>query len=404
MTITVEDTKEPFTGDGVTLTWPFNFKVNTSADLYVFTVSIDGAESPLTLGSDYTVTLNANQNSNPGGTITTAYAIPEGVPGVIMREMSFTRANEFTESVPPHIIEEELDRLTMYALQLREKLDRSLHVSAATQEFADVNLRSVAARRNKVIGFDDSERANAVLLTLQGDTVTGPQGVTRTARVEVSAPAVFHQASNGDWSHTTCTVTFIWSDNGSVVETRAIVVTIDEASDRFNVPTPVTGITVEQDADYLLTKLTSTYGSVTEYIQLAVIRMAAPVYDTDSFTPAWGTGEFTSPPSGTVACKNAAGVVTLTVSGAREAESATSAMTWDAASIPADFRPASARVAQCKVRYNDTLTTVGAVTIGADGSAVFALFNGTTGGFDAAGWQTGEDKGLPSDWCVVYPL
>lgn len=404
MTINAEDTKELFTGDGATLSWPFNFKVNSADDLLVFTVTIDGAEVPLTLGDDYDVELNANQNTNPGGSVVTAVPVPAGVPGVIMRSMSFTRVNEFTDSIPPHVIEEELDRLTMYALELRERLDRSLHVSAATQVFADVNLRNVQARRGKVIAFDETDRANAVLLPISDGEITGPQGVTRVSRVVVNAPAVFRQASNGDWSHTSCEVTFIWTGNGVTEESRTITIEIDEDNDCFAVPDPVSGITVEQDPGKLLTTLTATYGNVTEYFQLAVIRMAEPIYDTDTFSPAWGSGEFTSAPTGTVTCKNAGEIVTLTIDAAMVAESASSAMTWDAGTIPEDFRPSASRTAQCKLRYNNSLLTLGAATVGADGSVVFSRFNGMTGAFDASGWQTGEDKGLPADWCLTYPL
>jgi hypothetical protein len=404
MTVTVEDTKETFTGDGATLSWPFNFKVNKAEDLSVFTVSIDGVETPLLYPDDFDVELHDNQNTSPGGNVVTVLPVGEGVPGVIMRNMSFTRVDEFVDSIPPHIIEQELDNLTMYALQLKERVDRSLHVSAATQEFANVNLRNVPARRNKVIGFDNTSRGNAVLLQLSGTDLSGPQGQTYAARVEVSAPAVFRQASNGAWSHTSVIVSFIWSANGVTELTRTITVTIDEANNHFNTPSPSAGISVAQDANKLITQLTSTFENVTEYISLAVIRMADPTVTTDTFTPTWTSGQFTSPPSGTVACKKAVGVVSLYLSAARAAESASSAMSWDAGSIPAAFRPTAAREVQCKLRYSDSIVGIGSVTIGADGSAVFSLFDGSTNGYDATFWQTGEDKGLPADWCVVYPI
>jgi hypothetical protein len=332
-------------------------------------VSIDGVETPLLYPDDFDVELHDNQNTSPGGNVVTVLPVGEGVPGVIMRNMSFTRVDEFVDSIPPHIIEQELDNLTMYALQLKERVDRSLHVSAATQEFANVNLRNVPARRNKVIGFDNTSRGNAVLLQLSGTDLS-----------------------------------FIWSANGVTELTRTITVTIDEANNHFNTPSPSAGISVAQDANKLITQLTSTFENVTEYISLAVIRMADPTVTTDTFTPTWTSGQFTSPPSGTVACKKAVGVVSLYLSAARAAESASSAMSWDAGSIPAAFRPTAAREVQCKLRYSDSIVGIGSVTIGADGSAVFSLFDGSTNGYDATFWQTGEDKGLPADWCVVYPI
>ncbi len=164
MTVSAEDTKEALEGDGATLAWPFDFRIDRAEDLLVFYTSYDGAEPTLELGSDYSVVLHDNQDSNPGGTVTTVLPIPAGVPFIIMRGMVIDQLEEFDTSVPPNIISRVLDRLTQYALQLRERLDRSLHVSAATQSFADVNLRNVQTRRGKLIGFDDD--GNARLLAV----------------------------------------------------------------------------------------------------------------------------------------------------------------------------------------------------------------------------------------------
>jgi hypothetical protein len=399
MTISVEDTKAAFEGDGTTVNWPFSFKVNSIDDLYVAIISVEGFETAL---DNWTVTLNANQNSNPGGYITTESPVAEGVPGFIRRNLSFTRIAEFTDSIPPEIVEEELDRLTQYALQLREKQDRSLHVSAATQTFANVNLGSIARRRAKVITFDTD--GNAVNLAVSGSDITGPTGPTRVSRAELSAPAFFRQDINGAWSHTTCTVTFVWSLNGTTEQTRSVVVTIDTGNNRFNTPTPVTGVTITQDAGKLLTTLSSTYNNVTEYIQLAVVRKSDPIYASADFAPTWGTGQFGTPPSGNVHATNAAGVVTLTLAAAREATSSSTAMSWDAGSIPSAYRPAANRTCMVKARYNSTLVTVGLMTIGSNGSATFARYNGETGTFDAAGWQSGDTKGLPQDFTAIYAL
>lgn len=401
MTINAEDTKEVLVGDGVNTALPFNFKVDVPEDLYVFTTSYEGVDTPLVLDVDYTVVLNANQNTNPGGTVNTTQPVPKGVPITIMRGMEFVRLNHFTDSVPPHIIEAELDRLTMYALQLKEKLDRSLHVSAATQTFADVNLRNVQARRGKIIAFDDE--GNAQLLEIKGEGVPGPQGISRVSRVEVSAPAVFRQASNGDWSHTSVEVSFIWSANGVEELVRTIEVTIDPDTGLFNAPTPVDGITVSGAGTRLL-KLSSAYNSIEDFIQLATITMADPIYETGDFTPAWGTGEFASDPVGDVTYTNLHGVVTLSLAAALEGESTDGAMTWDAATLPAGIRPTSTRVVPCKLRYDDSTVVFGQATLNADGSASFAPYSVSGSQLAPGVFQTGEDKGLPADWNVVYPL
>jgi hypothetical protein len=66
----------PFIGSGVATVFPFTFKVFTSADLVVVrTNTVTGVESTLVLNSDYTVSLNADQDANPGGNVTTGIAL-----------------------------------------------------------------------------------------------------------------------------------------------------------------------------------------------------------------------------------------------------------------------------------------------------------------------------------------
>ncbi len=61
----------PFTGNGSTAAFPFYCKVFQASDLLV--VQLDTAtniETTLALTTNYTVSLNADQDSNPGGTVT----------------------------------------------------------------------------------------------------------------------------------------------------------------------------------------------------------------------------------------------------------------------------------------------------------------------------------------------
>lgn len=60
-------------GNGNTHTYPFAFKVFTDADVLVKKLEVSTSiETTLTLGAnnDYIVTLNSDQNGNPGGSIT----------------------------------------------------------------------------------------------------------------------------------------------------------------------------------------------------------------------------------------------------------------------------------------------------------------------------------------------
>lgn len=408
MTINVLDTKEVFSGDGATRSFAFGFKVSTESDLVVFLTSSDGVETVLELDTDYTVTLNLNQNSNPGGTVTLEAAPGVGVPLVIMRGVEFARGTEFTNSVPPHIIEDELDRVTMYAQQLGEKLDRSLHVSAAQQEVPDLSYGNAATRAGKLAGFNRVGNAALFEVTADGGSIVGPRGEMSASRVTYSAPAIFRREANLAWSHEEVTVTFIWTVDGLEVKSRSVVVRIDPDTAEFIDPglaEPGDDFTSQLVGTQLL-RLTSEYDGVREYAQLAIVTMPADVYPTDTFTPTWGTGEFdTADPEGDVTYTLRSGVVTLTVEAALTAVSASAAMTWDAATLPADIRPAAARTVECLLQYDDATEAMGVVTLNPDGSAVFAMQEISGSQVAVAGaFQTGEAKGLPASWNVVYSL
>ena len=60
----------PLLGTGAQTAWPFTFKVFAAADIAVTIANSAGTETPLVLGTDYSVTLNPNQDTSPGGTVT----------------------------------------------------------------------------------------------------------------------------------------------------------------------------------------------------------------------------------------------------------------------------------------------------------------------------------------------
>ena len=60
-----------FVGNGSASTFPFTFKVFTASEIVVVKVTTaTSTETTLTIQTDYTVTLNPDQNGNPGGSIT----------------------------------------------------------------------------------------------------------------------------------------------------------------------------------------------------------------------------------------------------------------------------------------------------------------------------------------------
>jgi len=120
----------PFTGNGITTTFPFAFKV-FSVDEVDVVVGTDGVESTPTINSDYTVTLNADQNTNPGGSINTTTPLAVSSVLVITSSVELLQPVDLTNQggFYPSVINDEFDRLTIITQQLQEQLGRSLQVS-----------------------------------------------------------------------------------------------------------------------------------------------------------------------------------------------------------------------------------------------------------------------------------
>lgn len=126
----------PYIGDGTgQKTFSFGFFVFTEGDVYVATAATEnGASSNLQQGTDYTVTLNGDQEASPGGTITlTAEAgLADGAVLVIGSDVDYTQTLDLTNYTrfPPARISEELDRIVVQIQQLVEILGRTVKVDA----------------------------------------------------------------------------------------------------------------------------------------------------------------------------------------------------------------------------------------------------------------------------------
>jgi parallel beta-helix repeat protein len=156
MTISTTDRKAgPFDGNDVTVDFPFTFKVFSAADLYVIKADSAGAETVLVLSSDFTVSLNADQDSNPGGTLTLPAALATGYTLTITSDIDILQPVELTNmgGFYPTVINTALDRLTMLIQQVAESVARSVKFSVSTPSDEITELPS-NDRANKALGFD----------------------------------------------------------------------------------------------------------------------------------------------------------------------------------------------------------------------------------------------------------
>lgn len=145
----------PLLGTGAQTTWPFTFKVFAATDIAVTIADSLGVETALVYGVDYNVTLNANQETSPGGTVTypiSGAALPVGKRLVIFGNLPYDQSLDLPSggNFSPLALENQLDRLTMQIQQLRENVGRALQVSVTTN--ADVTMPAPTA--NQLIGWD----------------------------------------------------------------------------------------------------------------------------------------------------------------------------------------------------------------------------------------------------------
>jgi len=174
-------TAGPFTGNGVAYLFPFAFKVFQVSDLYVASVLIaTGVESTLALGAGYTVALNANQDSNPGGTVVLPLPLAVGYRLVISSGVQNLQPTEYLNQggFYPEVLTASLDRATILIQQLQAYVDLALQFPI-TDPPTNSTLPSAEERAGQLLSFDSS--GNILLVPIApGGTVPGAQAAVGT--------------------------------------------------------------------------------------------------------------------------------------------------------------------------------------------------------------------------------
>jgi len=146
----------PYIGAGTTATFPFTFKVFSASDIEVVQVVVStGAQTTLTLTTDYTVALNGNQNTNPGGSITlVAGNLATGTNLVITSNVLNLQPTDLTNQggFYPEVINDSLDRATIQIQQLNDTAQNAVHAPVTDGALA-MTLPSAGIRANKFLAF-----------------------------------------------------------------------------------------------------------------------------------------------------------------------------------------------------------------------------------------------------------
>ena len=216
----------PFVGNGSAHTFPFTFKVFTDADIVVKKLEASTSiETTLTLGlnNDYIVTLNADQNSNPGGSITLKSGgnnqnLASGFSLVITSDVDALQGVDLTNQGGffPEVINDALDKAIIIHQQQQTELDRSIRFSL-TNTIGSLEITENAnARANKVLGFDNLGEFNVVqeLGTYRGNWTAGRAYVVRDLVKDTNTNNIFFcntaHTSSGNVPLTTNTDSAKW--------------------------------------------------------------------------------------------------------------------------------------------------------------------------------------------------
>lgn len=177
----------PFACNGSTVAFPFAFKVFTTADVRVVLTDSNSVESDLALGTNYTVALNADQDANPGGTVTTTATYATGYKITLTSQVQNLQPVTLTNQggFYPQVINNALDRLTIMAQQLAEQVGRAVKTSISSSSTPDQLLSDIGAAvtnaSNSATAAAGSATASAGSATNSANSATASAGSATAA-------------------------------------------------------------------------------------------------------------------------------------------------------------------------------------------------------------------------------
>ena len=185
----------PLLGNGVTTTWPFAFKVFSTDDVKVTIADADGVETEIT--SNYTVELNANQETSPGGTVTYPVSgdeLPTGSVLTITGDLDYDQPLDLPSggNFSPLALENQLDRAGMQIQQLREELDRAARLPVTSAEDAESLVADIVRIADSADNLDTVAGSIGSVNTVAADiadvnTVAGSIASVNTTATNIAA-------------------------------------------------------------------------------------------------------------------------------------------------------------------------------------------------------------------------
>jgi len=191
MTISSETRKVQYTGNGATTVLAFSFKVFSTADVYVVLTSTIDVDVVQVLTTDYTVSLNADQDASPGGSVTMLTAPPTGYVTTISSDIAYLQETDLTNQggFYPRVISNALDRLTIFCQQLAGAIALSLRMPFSTPSTFNSELPIPAA--NEYLMFNaaaDGFTSGPIVVSSSGTASVNYYTDSGTANAYVLTP------------------------------------------------------------------------------------------------------------------------------------------------------------------------------------------------------------------------
>lgn len=170
MTISSDiDSSGPYSGNGVTTAFDYDFRITDEAHIRVVRGNADDTETTLVLGADYSVT---GVGDAAGGQIICVVAPSSAQTIMILRDVPFVQETDLENqgAYLAQVIEDALDLSVMRDQQLKEGVDRSHKApfgeegstfSASDVQNAQENAAAAAASANAAAASEDAAAASA---------------------------------------------------------------------------------------------------------------------------------------------------------------------------------------------------------------------------------------------------
>lgn len=156
----------PYVGTGLVSAYTFAFKVFRSEDVKVVRSASSDAnaqDEALTLGTDYTVKLNADQNEKAGGTVTLVSPLAEGLRLSILSAITPDQQMVLTnhDGMLPTTLNDSADKAIALIQELKEAVGRTLRVPASSDKTPEDLTEELLSAQNDARKYADAAQQSA---------------------------------------------------------------------------------------------------------------------------------------------------------------------------------------------------------------------------------------------------